>query len=151
MSLLLNSGEVTRRSLAASFANRSNTMIGKAIATAVIGVFLLSATAAFGQIGGAPGVGAPMETLMPSPPRNVTATAGQGAATVSFYPPKMSSSPVRVYTVTAYPGRIMVQGYKSPITVGGLTSGQTYVFTVTATSSIGTGLASEPSNPVTVP
>ena len=61
-------------------------MIGKAIATAVIGI-ILTATAAFGfGAGGAGGfgVGAPMETLMPSPPGHVTATAGQAMATVSF-------------------------------------------------------------------
>ncbi|MDR3554320.1 MAG: fibronectin type III domain-containing protein [Syntrophobacteraceae bacterium] len=126
-------------------------MIGRAIATAVI-VVLLAATAAFGfggGGGGAPGIGAPMSTLMPGPPRNVTATAGKGMATVSFDPPKTSSSPVTYYTVTTHPGHISVSGYKSPIVVKGLGGGVTYVFTVSATSVIGTGLSSEPSNCVT--
>lgn len=127
-------------------------MIGRAIATAVIGIFL-AATAAFGfggGVGGAPGVGAPMSTLMPSPPRNVKATAGEGLATVSFDPPRTNGgSPITVYTVTAYPGYITVRGAGSPIVVRGLSREETYRFTVSAGSVIGTGLPSEPSNPIT--
>jgi hypothetical protein len=123
-------------------------MIGKTIAITVMGIFL-AATPALAFGGGGIGVGAPMSTLIPSPPRNVTAVAGDGAATVSFLPPKTSSSPVTLYTVTAYPGRIRAQGVKSPIVVGGLTHGGTYTFTVRASSVIGTGLSSQPSNPVT--
>lgn len=126
-------------------------MIGKAIATAVIAVFLTAAPSlTFAGLGGAPGVGAPTSTLLPSPPRHVRAIAGHGMATVSFEAPQTNGgSPITVYTVTAYPGRIKVQGAKSPIEVSGLDSGQTYRFTVTAGSAIGTGLPSEPSNPVT--
>ncbi|MGC9195142.1 MAG: fibronectin type III domain-containing protein [Syntrophobacteraceae bacterium] len=123
-------------------------MIGKTIAITLMGIFLAAAPAlAFG--GGGIGVGAPMSTLIPSPPRNVTAVAGDGTATVSFLPSKISYSPVTLYTVTAYPGRIMAQGAKSPIVVAGLSHGVTYTFTVRATSVIGTGLSSEPSAPVT--
>ena len=97
------------------------------------------------------GIGAPVETLAPSPPANVKATAGVGMATVSFDPPKTNGGkPVTVYTVTAYPGRIMTRGATSPIEVRGLKSGETYTFTVSAGSVIGTGLASEASNWVTV-
>ncbi len=124
-------------------------MIGKTIAITVMGIFLAATPAfAFGG-GGGIGVGAPTSTLIPSPPRNVTAVAGDGMATVSFLPPKTSSSPVTVYTVTAYPGHIMTRGVKSPIVVMGLRHGVTYIFRVRAASVIGTGLSSHPSNPVT--
>ncbi len=128
-------------------------MIGKAIATALIVFFLASSQAfAFGAGGGAAiGIGAPIETLMPGPPRNVTASGGEGMATVSFDPPKTDGGkPVTLYTVTAYPGRIKTQGPKSPIVVRGLHSGETYRFTVSASTVIGTGLPSNPSNCVTL-
>ncbi len=127
-------------------------MIGKAIATALVGV-LLCAPAAFGfgaGAGGGVGIGAPMETLMPSPPGDVRASAGKDMATVSFKPPKTDGgSPVTAYTVTAYPGPIMVRSVRSPIVVKGLMSGVNYRFTVVASNVIGTGLASAPSNVVT--
>ncbi|MFG2196719.1 SMP-30/gluconolactonase/LRE family protein [Streptomyces sp. NPDC048639] len=74
----------------------------------------------------------------PVPPTGVTATAGIGQATVSFTP---STSPsVTGYTVTATDltrpsrGGQTAQGTGSPITVTGLTPGDRYRFTVTATN-----------------
>ncbi|MDR3567714.1 MAG: fibronectin type III domain-containing protein [Syntrophobacteraceae bacterium] len=125
-------------------------MIGKAIATALIGILIAAPAFGFGAGGGGIGIGAPMETLMPGPPGNVTATAGEAMATVSFSPPKTNGiKPITVYTVTAYPGHVQAQGAKSPIVVTGLKSGETYTFRVSAHSAIGTGLASAPSNCVT--
>ncbi|MDA8306373.1 MAG: fibronectin type III domain-containing protein [Deltaproteobacteria bacterium] len=127
-------------------------MNSKVIAIAVIGIFLAAtSTCAFAQFGGAPGIGAPMSTLLPGPPRNVCASVSKGGTvSVSFYPPKSNGiEPIKVYTVTSHPGHITVQGTKSPILVAGLINGQTYTFTVTATTNIGTGLSSERSNPVT--
>jgi hypothetical protein len=87
---------------------------------------------------------------MPTPPLNVAATAGNGMATISFDPPKSDGGDaVTVYTVTSHPGRIKAKSAKSPVTVKGLTNGKAYTFTVTATNSVGTGLASGPSNSVT--
>jgi hypothetical protein len=112
-------------------------------------LFISAACWAQGAGGGA-GVGLPIDLLMPSPPRNVTATADNGAATVTFDPPKTDGgSRVTGYTVTSHPGGLRANGSKSPITVKGLSSGKEYYFTVTASNSVGTGLASEPSNSVT--
>ena len=81
---------------------------------------------------------------MPDPPTNVTATAGNGEATVSFNPPKNNGgSPITGYTVTSRPGKIKASGKQSPITVKGLTNGRSYTFTVSASNSVGTGIPSE--------
>jgi hypothetical protein len=100
--------------------------------------------------GGAGGAAATPDLLMPSPPRNVSASPGNGMATVSFESPKTDGgSSVTGYTVISYPGRITARGKKSPIEIKGLSNGMEYVFTVSASNSVGTGLASEPSNKVT--
>ena len=90
-----------------------------------------------------------MDLLMPSPPTDVTATAGNGEATISFPPPKSEGgSPITRYNVTSHPGPVKASGKQSPITVKGLTNGRTYVFTVSASNSVGTGLDSGPSDRV---
>jgi hypothetical protein len=95
-------------------------------------------------------VGATMNQLMPGPPTNVIATAGNGEATVSFKPPKSDGgSPIICYTVTSHPGNITASGKQSPITIKGLTNGITYSFTVTASNSVGTRMGSESCNSVT--
>jgi hypothetical protein len=94
-------------------------------------------------------------STVPGVPTNITATAGNKQVTVSFTPPASpSGSPITGYTVTSNPGNIMGKGTGSPITVSGLTNGQTYTFTVTAANKNGSGPASNPSNfatPATVP
>jgi hypothetical protein len=125
-------------------------MIGKAMTIAVLAIFVMTSQClAFGG-GGGGAFSVPNTLLMPDPPRNVTATAGDGTATVSFDPPKSDGGhPVTVYTVTSHPGKVKASGKQSPITVKGLTNGKTYTFTVTASNSIGTGLASQACNSVT--
>ena len=87
---------------------------------------------------------------VPGAPTAVTATAGAGAATVSFTPPASNGgAAITGYTVTAMPGNITTTGTGSPITVSGLTNGTSYTFTVKATNSVGTGPESTPSNAVT--
>jgi len=123
-------------------------MIGKAMTIAVLSIFLMTSQCWAYGIGG--GTIIPNTLLMPDPPRNVTATAGDGIAIVSFDPPKSDAgSPVTVYTVTSHPGKIKASGKQSPITVKGLTNGRTYTFSVTASNSVGTGIASEACNSVT--
>lgn len=125
-------------------------MVMKTMAFAVLALLLMaSAASPFGG-GGGGGVGVPIDLLMPAQPQNVTATAGNGAVTVNFAPPKNDGgSRIQYYTVTSHPDGIAVKGTKSPIVVNGLTNGRSYVFTVAAMNSVGTGLASCPSNSVT--
>jgi hypothetical protein len=92
----------------------------------------------------------------PGGPTAVLATAGPQSAQVSFTAPAADGSPISSYTVTATDqttpanGGQTASGPGSPITVSGLTSGDTYTFTVTATNAIGTGPPSAPSNAVVV-
>ncbi len=124
-------------------------MIGKSVAAAVLAIFMMASTSwAFG--GGAGGIGVTPDVLMPPPPTNVSATAGNGMATVNFTAPKLNGrKPIIHYTVVAYPGKMKVEGTNSPVVVRGLINGRPYTFRVSATNSVGTGLYSEPSNCVT--
>jgi hypothetical protein len=92
----------------------------------------------------------------PGAPVIGTAAAGNARATVSFSPPASDGgAAVTSYTVTAKDvtnaanGGQTATGAGSPVTVTGLTNGDSYTFTVTATNSAGTGPASSPSNAVT--
>jgi phospholipase C len=107
-----------------------------------------------------PGTGAVVSDnnpdVVPGQPTAVAATAGNTQATVTFSPPSSNGGPpVNSYTVTAtdttHPanGGQTATGPASPITVSGLTNGDTYTFNVTATNNVGTGSPSSPSNPVT--
>ncbi len=86
----------------------------------------------------------------------MSATAGDGNATVTWTAPSNGGAPITSYTVTPYIGSAaqtatMVNG-TPPVTnatVTGLTDGTAYTFTVTATNGVGTGPASTPSNSVT--
>jgi hypothetical protein len=92
----------------------------------------------------------------PAAPTGVTATAGNGQATVSWTAPGNGGSPITTYTVTPYIGSsaqptTTVTGSPpaTTTTVTGLANGTAYTFTVTATNGVGTGPASAASNSVT--
>ncbi|EHS58008.1 S-layer domain protein [Paenibacillus sp. Aloe-11] len=87
---------------------------------------------------------------VPSSPTDVTATAGDRQATVSFnIPVENGGSPITRYEVTASPGNITAIGTTSPITVTGLSNGTTYTFTVKAENGAGSSAASAVSKEVT--
>ena len=66
---------------------------------------------------------------VPGTPSAVTASRGDGRATVQFTPGAVNCSPAS-YTVTASPGGRTATGSASPIAVTGLTNGTAYTFTV---------------------
>ncbi len=87
---------------------------------------------------------------VPSSPTDVTATAGNQQATVSFSIPVVNGgSPITGYEVTASPGNITAIGAASPITVTGLSNGTMYTFTVKAVNGAGSSAASAVSKDVT--
>jgi large repetitive protein len=80
------------------------------------------------------------------------ATPGDGSAQVSFSLPNNGALPVTSYTVTAV-DRVsgtakIATGSASPITLRGLTNGDSYTLSVTATNSVGSGYPSDNSNVV---
>ena len=94
----------------------------------------------------------------PGAPTKPSATVGNGEATVSFTSPTSTGgTPITGYTVTATDTTQSSRGGQtqsdlaSPITIGGLTVGDTYSFTVTATNVVGTGASSSASSPVVIP
>ncbi len=89
----------------------------------------------------------------PGAPISGAATAGDASATVTWSAPASDGgSPITGYTVTSTPAG----GTTGPLgpgarsaTVGGLTNGTSYTFTVMAANAVGPGPASTPSNAVT--
>jgi titin len=119
------------------------------------GDLIVSGPALYGMTfrGGKYGFGTIFSLALPSAPgapTGVSAAAEDAQATVAFTPPHSNGgSDILYYTATSSPGGIAQTGYTSPIAVSGLTNGTAYIFTVTATNSVGTGPASTPSNSVT--
>lgn len=89
-------------------------------------------------------------TAYPAAPDGVSAVAGAGEAAVSWLTPVSSgASAITGYEVTSLPGGETCTSAGLSCTVTGLTPGQAYTFTVTATNTDGQSDASAQSEPVT--
>jgi hypothetical protein len=98
----------------------------------------------------------PTGPTVPSAPTGVSATAGNGQATVTWAAPSANGSAITSYKVTPYVGSTaqtakVVSGSPpaTTTTIEGLTNGTAYTFTVSALNAIGEGPASSPSSAVT--
>ncbi|MCS6153737.1 tandem-95 repeat protein [Shewanella baltica] len=91
-----------------------------------------------------------VNAIAPGAPTNPSATAGDTQASVAFVAPvNIGGSAITGYTVTTNPAHVVpVNGASSPLVITGLTNGQAYTFTVTATNTAGTGAASVASNSI---
>jgi len=94
----------------------------------------------------------------PAPPTSVTATAGVGGfATVTWVDPASHGSPITRYNVSPLPscstctGTTVLGANATSASIGGLTPGTSYVFTVTATNANGTSDPSLPSPSMAAP
>ena len=90
---------------------------------------------------------------VPDAPTSITATPGDGRATVSWAPPADGGSPVAGYVVTPFIGTApqpsMQVGNTTEALIGSLVNGTTYTFTVKAQNALGDGPVSPPSSAVT--
>lgn len=94
-------------------------------------------------------------TTVPSQPLNVVGTRGNAQASIAFSAPASTGgAAITSYTATVSPGGQNASGAASPLVITGLTNGQSYTATVTATNSVGTSAPSAASAafvPATVP
>lgn len=117
--------------------------------------FTLTATNSVGTGPASSASSAITPATVPGAPTIGTATKGNGQVSVAFTAPASTGgSAITSYTATATPGGLTGTAASSPVVVSGLTNGTSYVFTVTATNAVGTGLPSATSAaaiPSTVP
>ena len=91
---------------------------------------------------------------VPLQPIILSVVGGTGEATVSWRPPIYNGdSAITGYTIQSNPGNIMVSVGPTDTSaiVMGLTTGETYAFTVTATNAVGDSASSPPSAAITMP
>jgi len=118
--------------------------------------FTVYATNAAGNSSVSVASGIAVPATVPNVPTNVQATPYQNQSSIVSFgvPGDNGGASIAYYTVTASPGGQSATGIGCPIVVRGLTNGQNYSFTVTATNAAGTSLSSAASAvivPATVP
>lgn len=86
---------------------------------------------------------------VPGAPTGVSATAGDGSATVSWTPAGDGGSAITGYTVTSSPGSLQCTTTGTSCEVLGLANGTAYTFTVIAANMAGSSAPSSPSAAVT--
>ncbi|MDP7223605.1 MAG: fibronectin type III domain-containing protein [SAR202 cluster bacterium] len=114
--------------------------------------FSVTATNAVGTSPTATSSNAVTPATLPDAPTNVSATAANAQATVTWTASASDGeSPIIRSTVTSDPGGFIATttATSTTVTVTGLTNNTPYTFTVTATNAVGTGPASASSNAVT--
>ncbi|MDZ4260996.1 MAG: fibronectin type III domain-containing protein, partial [Pseudomonadota bacterium] len=112
--------------------------------------FIVNATNSVGSGSASAASNSVTPAALPGAPTIGSATAGDTEAAVTFTAPASNGgSAITSYTVTSSPGGQIATGASSPITVTGLSNGTAYTFTVKASNSAGTGIASAASNSVT--
>ena len=93
------------------------------------------------------------KAILPDAPTSVAATAGDVSALVTFVAPtNTGGSAITGYTVTSIPaGGVDSNAGSTSLThsIGGLTNGTSYTFTVKAINSVGSSVASIASNSIT--
>ena len=86
---------------------------------------------------------------VPGRPTTVAGSAGAGSVQITWSAPAdLGEGVFSGYVVTASPGGLTCATASVGCTVGGLTNGIAYTFSVTAANSLGTGLPSDSSSPV---
>ena len=90
-------------------------------------------------------------SVNPGPPTGLGGTAGDASAVLSWHPPvSAGASPVTGYLITATPGGLTARTTAvTAFTVGGLSNGTAYTFTVSAVNSAGSGPPSRRTAPLT--
>ncbi|MBU6328891.1 MAG: fibronectin type III domain-containing protein [Acidobacteria bacterium] len=114
--------------------------------------YFVTATAA--NAGGSSRSSAAVGPIAPIAPPNaptgvVAAAQPDGRVVLTWNVPNSSGQQITGYTATASPGGATCTSTVATCTFADLTGGVTYTFTVTATSFVGTGPVSAPSNAVT--
>ena len=93
------------------------------------------------------------KAILPNAPTSVAATAGDASALVTFVAPtNTGGTAITGYTVTSIPaGGVDTNAGSTSLThsIGGLTNGTSYTFTVKAINSVGSSVASIASNSIT--
>jgi YD repeat-containing protein len=150
---------ITGYTATASPGGQTATVGGSASSATVTGLtngttytFTVKASNAIGSSAASAASNQVVPATAPGAPLGVSAVAGSGQATVAWSAPSSNGgAAISGYTVTASPGgqAVSVGGAALNATVGGLSNGTAYTFTVKASNWAGTGAASAASNSVT--